>query len=69
MKDIALKCRIRKNLTTHVARHTFATDFLRRGGKVEHLQNLLGHTKITTTMIYGHTEEKDAFEQMRLMQD
>ena len=69
LKDIALKCRIRKNLTTHVARHTFATDFLRRGGKVEHLQTLLGHTKITTTMIYGHTEEKDAFEQMRLMQD
>ncbi|GAB2993783.1 site-specific integrase [Cyclobacterium sediminis] len=68
LKDIALKCRIRKNLTTHVARHTFATDFLRRGGKVQNLQDLLGHSKITTTMIYGHTEEKETFEQMRLMQ-
>lgn len=69
LKEIAFKCKVRKNLTTHVARHTFATDFLRRGGKVQVLQKLLGHAKMSTTMIYGHVEEKEIFDQMLIMLD
>tara|TARA_R110002020_G_scaffold475112_1_gene708655 strand:- start:41708 stop:43003 length:1296 start_codon:yes stop_codon:yes gene_type:complete len=56
LKAIAIICGIRKNLTTHVARHTFATEFLRQGGSIEVLQKLLGHSKIATTMIYAHVD-------------
>lgn len=69
LKDIAQLCGIRKNITTHVARHTFATEFLRRGGRIEVLQQLLGHSKIATTMIYAHVDEETKKEQMKLMED
>ncbi|GHB44275.1 transposase [Mongoliitalea lutea] len=67
LKDIALDQGIRKNLTTHVARHTFATSFLRNGGHIEVLQRLLGHAKISTTMIYVHVDDQRLREQMELM--
>lgn len=54
LKHIAKICGIRKKLTYHVSRHTFATNFLICGGRVEHLQKILGHSKITETMIYVH---------------
>ncbi|EMS34640.1 hypothetical protein C943_03327 [Mariniradius saccharolyticus AK6] len=68
LKDIALRCGIRKNLTTHVARHSFATEFLRRGGHIEVLQKLLGHSKISTTMIYAHVDISRLRQQMALME-
>lgn len=68
LKDIAKKCSIRKNLTTHVARHTFATEFLQKGGAIEVLKELLGHTKMETTMIYSHVDEDRKKEQMKLME-
>ncbi|WP_209331559.1 site-specific integrase [Lunatimonas salinarum] len=68
LKDIAIKCNIRKNLTTHLARHTFATEFLRRGGAIEVLKELMGHTKIETTMIYTHVDEERKRQQMGLME-
>jgi len=66
LKKIAEACGIRKKLTTHVARHTFATEFLRRGGHVEVLQKLLGHTVITTTMIYVHVDRDRLRQEMRV---
>lgn len=68
LKDIAIACGIRKNLTTHVARHSFATEFLRRGGHIEVLQRLLGHSKIATTMIYAHVDDDRLRQQMKLME-
>lgn len=41
----------------HVGRETFATESIRRGGKVEVLQKLMGHTKISTTMKYVHVDD------------
>ena len=52
IKKIASFLGIKKSISAHVARHTFATNYLRMGGKVENLQILLGHSKIETTMIY-----------------
>jgi site-specific recombinase XerD len=40
------------NCTPHRFRHTYATDLLRRGVRLEVVQKLLGHASITTTMIY-----------------
>ena len=67
MKVFALRCRIKKVVTFHVARHTFALSFLQSGGKVEVLQKLLGHGKIETTMVYVHVMNVDLREQMKLM--
>ncbi|MGD8230758.1 phage integrase [Vibrio sp. TRT 1302] len=39
---------------THVLRHTFATEFIRRGGNILDLKEALGHTKIEQTMTYAH---------------
>ncbi|MFK8288445.1 tyrosine-type recombinase/integrase [Capnocytophaga canimorsus] len=50
---------IRKRVSFHTARHTFATNFLRKGGKVEDLQKLLDHSDISTTMIYVHIIETE----------
>ena len=67
MKDIAIASGIRKNLTMHVARHTFATEYLRRGGHVHVLKELMGHSKINTTMIYVHVDSDMKRKGMRAM--
>lgn len=54
LKEIAKFLKISKNISYHVSRHTFATNFLICDGRVEHLQKILGHSKITDTMIYVH---------------
>ncbi|WP_340074574.1 site-specific integrase [Leptobacterium sp. I13] len=57
LKFIAKVCNIKKHLTFHVSRHTFATNFLMKGGRVEVLQKLLGHSNIRETMVYVHIAE------------
>ena len=58
LKIIANRCGIEKNISCHVSRHTFATTFLASGGKIEVLQDLLGHENIKTTQIYVHIASK-----------
>jgi site-specific recombinase XerD len=57
LKDICKICGIKKRVTYHVSRHTFATNFIISGGNVTVLQKLLGHSKIEDTMIYVHIAE------------
>lgn len=57
LKDICKITGIKKRVSFHVARHTFATNFLISGGRVEVLQKILGHSKIDETMIYVHIAE------------
>lgn len=60
LKRIALSMNIRKKVTFHTSRHTFATLYLIAGGKVENLMLLLGHKKLETTMIYVKIAAVDA---------
>lgn len=53
LKVIAADCKINKELTFHLARHTFAVYFLNKGGSMETLSKLLGHSSLRTTAIYG----------------
>lgn len=57
LKIIGANLRIETKLHHHIGRETFATNFIRRGGKVEVLQKLLGHKKLSMTMKYVHVDE------------
>lgn len=65
LKEIADLCGIKKNVTFHLARHTFATTVtLSNGVPIETVSKMLGHTKIATTQIYAKVLEKKISEDM-----
>lgn len=51
---VSKRANIRKKVSPHTLRHTFATNMLRAGARVEDVQKMLGHSKIQTTLIYMH---------------
>lgn len=53
LKEIGGLCGIKKPLSSHVGRHTFATLMLTEGISVESVSKMLGHTDIKTTQIYA----------------
>lgn len=59
LREIAKKCGIKRYLTFHQSRHSFATLALTKGVSLESVSKILGHSKITTTQIYAKiTNEK-----------
>ncbi len=64
LKEIADLCGIRKRLTYHLARHTFATMMLSKGVPVESVSKMLGHTNIKTTQIYARITNKKIEQDM-----
>ncbi len=64
LKEIADLCGIKKNLTFHLARHTFATMTLSKGVPIESVSKMLGHTNIKTTQIYARITNKKIEEDM-----
>ncbi len=50
---------IKKRVTPHTLRHSFATHLIEDGVGLRYVQDLLGHTKPETTMIYTHVAKKD----------
>jgi integrase len=70
LKEIADLCGIEKNLTFHLARHTFATTItLSNGVPIETVSKLLGHHSIATTQIYAKVLENKVSEDMNKLKD
>lgn len=58
IKNIALQVGIKKAISPHTFRHSFATHLVERGADLRAVQEMLGHSSITTTEIYTHLDRQ-----------
>ena len=58
IKDLAEKIGLKKTISPHTFRHSFATELIERGADLRAVQDMLGHESITTTEIYTHLDRE-----------
>lgn len=59
VSNAAKKAGIKNKITPHTLRHSFATHLLERGTDIRYIKELLGHSNISTTLIYTKVSNKD----------
>jgi len=59
VKCYTAKAGIDKNVSAHTLQHSFATDLYRETSKIRLVQKVLGHSDLSTTMIYTHIFDEE----------
>lgn len=58
IKDLSVRINLKKTISPHTFRHSFATHLLENGADLRSIQLMLGHESITTTEVYMHLDRK-----------